>query len=220
VNMRVIPIRAGRLTRRNLEAVFEGPRSGGDQSADDVILVANGRHRETVKVQVCRESINRTTAARCCWCSRGMHMRRGTDTGGREKMQIITQSEDQPLAGVHTQRGSFEAIAVGIAITDFAVFKEIAISKVRFKRAVLATKIRWLGYFGTGRGARTHDPISGLMRWNGGCKFLGSRARVARFYSVTRAFRVRPYCVSSVLGSSRPRRNRFAAGRRKRQQQG
>jgi len=55
----------------------------------------------------------------------------------REILQVVTQSEDQPVTGIHAQRGSFAAIAVGIAVTDFAMIKEVAVSNGHFKLAVL-----------------------------------------------------------------------------------
>jgi hypothetical protein len=99
--------------------------------------VANRRHCKTMKVEICRESIHRTAAARCERQSRGMDVRGDSDPGLREILQVVTQSEDQPVTGIHAQRGSFAAIAVGIAVTDFAMIKEVAVSNGHFKLAVL-----------------------------------------------------------------------------------
>jgi hypothetical protein len=60
-----------------------------------------------------------------------MYVRRSTDPGMREEMQIVTQSEDQPVAWVHAERGSFAAVVIGIAVTDFAMIKEIAVGDVQ-----------------------------------------------------------------------------------------
>ncbi len=82
-------------------------------------------------------------------------MRCGAGLGGRDGMQIVTQSENHPIAGIHAQGGSFAAVAVGVAVTNRAVIKEIAIGNVQLKRAVLAAKILWRGNLGAGGGART-----------------------------------------------------------------
>jgi hypothetical protein len=82
----------------------------------------------------------------------------------RKEMQIVAQSENQPIAGIHAQRGSFAAIAVGIAVTDFAVIEEIAVGNVHLERAVLAAQILWLGDYGTGWGAGTDAPTRDVMR--------------------------------------------------------
>ena len=49
----MIPVKAGRLIRRNLYVVGEGV-SRLDHGVDHVVLAARGRHIHAVEVQVCR----------------------------------------------------------------------------------------------------------------------------------------------------------------------
>jgi hypothetical protein len=169
-------------------------------------------------MKVSRQSIHRTTAAGCGSHRGWKHVGHGADACVRELMQIVTQSEHQPVTGFHAQRGGFVAIAVRIAVTDFAMIKEIAISNVHLKRAVLTAKIRWLGDFGPSSGARTDGSVRDLVRWNCGGKLLGIFAGKARFYSLPRASRLRRAFIGCVLAGSRPRGNRCATETSKHQQ--
>ena len=80
-----------------------------------------------------------------------MHHRWGTDPCMGEGMQIVMQSEGQPITRIQAQRRSFVAVAVEIAVTGTAMIKDITVSNVRFEPAVLTTKILRLGDFGAGR---------------------------------------------------------------------
>jgi len=80
-----------------------------------------------------------------------MHYRWGTDPCMGEGMQIVMQSEGQPITRIQAQRRSFVAVAVEIAVTGTAMIKDITVSNVHFEPAVLTTKILRLGDFGAGR---------------------------------------------------------------------
>ncbi len=107
----------------------------------------------------------------------------------REGMQIVVQSEDEPIAPMHAERGSFAAIAGGVAVTDLPMIQEIAVCNVHLERAISAAQILWLGDFGTGSGTRTDGVMKSGLRGSCGGSGPGIYARAARFPSLTRANR-------------------------------
>ncbi len=170
VNVRVIPIKSGRLVRWNLHAVFERRVVRLDRSLDDVVLMTDRRHRHAVKVQIGRNRRHGAASA-----SIGLLFPHTDRPGDRRRRivrvirtrcrrrdvnQLISQPQNELVARFDTQsrRGCTVRRHVAVAGRAIGLFG-IEQREIDAEDAVIASEILRLG-----SGAACFRPPAGIAR--------------------------------------------------------
>ena len=128
MNMRVIPIQARRRVRRNLEAILEGRVARRDHRFEHVILVANraartGRENAGSWMSAVISPIRARIGHRHGHLHGHRHRHRLalSCSRAREKaLEIVLQTQNQPIAGMHAKVGRDAAVPGLIAIAHLA----------------------------------------------------------------------------------------------------
>ncbi len=166
VQMRVIPIEAGRRVVRNPQAIVEWRVVGLDRGLQHVVLVTDRRHAQPVEVQIGRDRRHRAARAGVDLLSRRADRRAGECAVDRRRRvevdQVVLEMDDELVARLQPQRRRRLAIRCQVAVAGRSVGQLLVVDgEVGFQHAVAAAHFHGLRDRASGLGPRT-DVLSCL----------------------------------------------------------